>query len=520
MKTLPKVINQLPSQQFKVVQVPAFHRIEIDSFKQVLSNKILSSFQKIACIYVQGNKNSEIDLSVRKLSKMFDCSRRSIERAKSFLLSQDMVQIKKKKRCHTLCLQNNNAIDTEESLFTDFDSSSLRDFIKSDNFTYSSKLLFLYFYIIYNAAQKKCLREGIEFEGFSRKIQSLVEETSMSKKTIKRCLNQLKEEKLLNYVVKNDKLYIKLNAEKYLGRKNKNNSIENEKNFALKGQNEDIKEDKSRTLRVDKSRTLNNKQEKNNKLKNNKVLSFEVNLNVFEKKRREKEISNKAKNQNSPIIKKDDKNRSFQDIANRQSQNPIIKNSRQDDLKKEVVTQTNLQNDSIRQKLISYFGDPIYRSWFRDVRFDEITLSKVVMSVPTSFYKSYIKTNYAWDLEKLFGSSNSQYFDLQITVDKTLKNETLKGEEVEDNYKIDELTKEQKIKVANYASKLCKNNLRKGYAASIEKIELTKQMLYHTCYWRPTSNPYISPEDSFEVSLKVAYSKIKGGMWNMPKGYK
>ena len=91
---------------------------------------------------------------------------------------------------------------------------------------------------------------------------------------------------------------------------------------------------------------------------------------------------------------------------------------------------------------------------------------------------------------------------------------------LQDNHKIDELTKKQKIKVVNYASKLFQNRLCKGYAASIDKVELTKQMMHHTLYWRPTSNPYISPEDEFEVSLKVAYSKIKQGNWNMPKGYR
>ena len=134
-------------------------------------------------------------------------------------------------------------------------------------------------------------------------------------------------------------------------------------------------------------------------------------------------------------------------LANNKTLKPIIENSRQDDLEQKVSNQTILQSDSIRQKLIDHFGDLIYRSWFGNTRFDEITSSKLVISVPTAFWKDYIKTNYAWNLEKLFGSPHSQHFDLQISVDKTLKNKTLKEEGVEDNQKIDELTKEQKIKV-------------------------------------------------------------------------
>ena len=252
---------------------------------------------------------------------------------------------------------------------------------------------------------------------------------------------------------------------------------------------------------MDKISPHNNKEKKNNKLKNIKVLSFEVVSNVFEKKRRKKEISNKAKNQ---------------------TQDLIIKNSRKDNTEQQVSNKTILQNDSIRQKLISYFGDPTYRSLFNNVRFDEITPSKVVMSVPHNFRKQYIESDYIHHLEKIFNEEKVHNFAIQIKIDETLK--SIFEEEdtsVESNEKsLQDLTQKQKIKVANYAAKLCKSNLCKGYAASIEKVELTKQMMHHVLHWRPTSNPYISPEDEFEVSLKVAYSKIKAGNWNMPQGYK
>ena len=80
--------NLKATKTLRVIKTPAFHRIETDDFEKILSNKMISSFQKIVGVYIEGNKNRKIDLSSRKLSKMFDCARRSIERAKSFLLSQ------------------------------------------------------------------------------------------------------------------------------------------------------------------------------------------------------------------------------------------------------------------------------------------------------------------------------------------------------------------------------------------------------------------------------------------------
>ena len=106
--------------------------------------------------------------------------------------------------------------------------------------------------------------------------------------------------------------------------------------------------------------------------------------------------------------------------------------------------------------------------------------------------------------------SNS-YFEIKIKVDESLKNnfqtnnnnlskERPKEDDKQQKYM---LTKEQTRKVVNYASKLCDHNLRKGYSYLLSKEKLTKQMMHHTNNWRPTSNPNLSKEDAFQVSLLV-----------------
>ncbi|WPX99249.1 hypothetical protein Megpolyxen_01127 [Candidatus Megaera polyxenophila] len=58
--------------------------------------------------------------------------------------------------------------------------------------------------------------------------------------------------------------------------------------------------------------------------------------------------------------------------------------------------------------------------------------------------------------------------------------------------------------------------LAKGYAASLSKGELAKQLIHHAATWKPTKLGSISREQEIDTALSVAWKSIIAGTWQPP----
>ncbi|MCF8494599.1 MAG: hypothetical protein K9G65_04345 [Rickettsiaceae bacterium] len=78
------------------------------------------------------------------------------------------------------------------------------------------------------------------------------------------------------------------------------------------------------------------------------------------------------------------------------------------------------------------------------------------------------------------------------------------------------LPKDKADKARKFAYSLVSKGLASGYAASLSKHELAKQIIHHTATWKPTKLGSISREKEIDTALSVAWKKIVGGTWQVP----
>ena len=82
--------------------------------------------------------------------------------------------------------------------------------------------------------------------------------------------------------------------------------------------------------------------------------------------------------------------------------------------------------------------------------------------------------------------------------------------------KLKELPKDKADKARKFAYSLVSKKLATGYAASLSKNELAKQLIHHAATWKPTKLGSISREKEIDTSLSVAWKAIVGGTWQVP----
>ena len=82
--------------------------------------------------------------------------------------------------------------------------------------------------------------------------------------------------------------------------------------------------------------------------------------------------------------------------------------------------------------------------------------------------------------------------------------------------KLKELSKDKADKARKFAYSLLSKKLAKGYAASLSKGELAKQLIHHAATWKPTKLGSISREQEIDTALSVAWKSIIAGTWQPP----
>lgn len=85
--------------------------------------------------------------------------------------------------------------------------------------------------------------------------------------------------------------------------------------------------------------------------------------------------------------------------------------------------------------------------------------------------------------------------------------------------KLIEIPKDKADKARKYAYSLISKKLAKGYAASLDKHELAKQLIFHITTWRPTKFSNLNKEQEIDTALSVAWKAIANGTWKIPLGY-
>ncbi|WPY01616.1 hypothetical protein Trichorick_01530 (plasmid) [Candidatus Trichorickettsia mobilis] len=78
------------------------------------------------------------------------------------------------------------------------------------------------------------------------------------------------------------------------------------------------------------------------------------------------------------------------------------------------------------------------------------------------------------------------------------------------------LPKDKADKARKFAYSIVSKGLANGYAASLSKHELAKQIIHHAATWKPTKLGYVSREKEIDAALSVAWKKIVGGTWQVP----
>ena len=74
-------------------------------------------------------------------------------------------------------------------------------------------------------------------------------------------------------------------------------------------------------------------------------------------------------------------------------------------------------------------------------------------------------------------------------------------------------------KARKYAYALSSRKLAKGYAASLDKHELAKQLIIHITSWKPTKLGELSRKQEVDTALAVAWKSIALGTWQAPLEY-
>ena len=78
------------------------------------------------------------------------------------------------------------------------------------------------------------------------------------------------------------------------------------------------------------------------------------------------------------------------------------------------------------------------------------------------------------------------------------------------------LPKDKADKARKFAYSLVSNGLASGYAASLSKHELAKQIIHHAATWKPTKLGSISREKEIDTALSVAWKAVVSGTWQIP----
>ena len=78
------------------------------------------------------------------------------------------------------------------------------------------------------------------------------------------------------------------------------------------------------------------------------------------------------------------------------------------------------------------------------------------------------------------------------------------------------LPKDKADKARKFAYSLVSKGLTSGYASSLSKHELAKQIIHHAATWKPTKLGCVSREKEIDAALSVAWKKIISGTWQVP----
>jgi hypothetical protein len=135
------------------------------------------------------------------------------------------------------------------------------------------------------------------------------------------------------------------------------------------------------------------------------------------------------------------------------------------------------------------------------------------------------------DIKSNLGDEHKVLFDQFLT---KFNNEGDKNINIKNNYKnnkqkefniyselirkkIKILPKDKADKARKFAYTLVSKDLTKGYASSLSKHELAKQLIYHAATWKPTKlGTNLSREKEIDAALSVAWKAIVSGTWTIP----
>jgi hypothetical protein len=127
-----------------------------------------------------------------------------------------------------------------------------------------------------------------------------------------------------------------------------------------------------------------------------------------------------------------------------------------------------------------------------------------------------IESNISYKFRKYFtkflGTINFNRYN------KSTKNDFSISREIMNN-KMKELSKENLDKVRRYAGYIVNNKIAIGYAKSLTKNELSKQLIFHISSWKPSKLKVLSRQKEIDIALSVAWSIIIKGKWKMPIEY-
>lgn len=85
--------------------------------------------------------------------------------------------------------------------------------------------------------------------------------------------------------------------------------------------------------------------------------------------------------------------------------------------------------------------------------------------------------------------------------------------------KLKTLPRDKADKARKFAYSLISKKIATGYAASLNKHELAKQLIHHAATWKPTKLGSISRDQEIDTALSVAWKSIVKGTWQSPLEY-
>ena len=109
--------------------------------------------------------------------------------------------------------------------------------------------------------------------------------------------------------------------------------------------------------------------------------------------------------------------------------------------------------------------------------------------------------------------------------DNTVDKETIKNQKSPQEFnicselireKLKTLSKDKADKARKFAYSIVSKKLAMGYAATIGKHELAKQLIHHAATWKPTKLGNISRDKEIDAALAVAWKSIIKGTWQPP----